>query len=324
MQRCPACNLTYPDDAPDFCPNDGTNLVSTAAADDSQPGVVNDGTPLMSNAPSDNQQVKVQHSMMGTLQPHANPLRKWVSFSRITIAVSVLLGLGALIMGVLARGATRSSRGTSPLATAAIMTGVFGGSVLIVGIILFFSLRKQAGKVDEMLAGRNLLVHWVYSPQEWSQYVQSEVTRGKQTQRIVLLIMLITLVIVMIASFTGESKSGGSVLVPIIIAIVMVGGIGLFVWWISSADVRRKKRQHTGEVFIAATGLLFNDRYYPWNTFGTRLTGVLYEGGIPNVVRFKYQQRNGQNVGWSNMEVRVPVPIGREVEAQNLAAQFPR
>lgn len=27
MQRCPICNRTYPDDAPAFCPNDGTRLL---------------------------------------------------------------------------------------------------------------------------------------------------------------------------------------------------------------------------------------------------------------------------------------------------------
>src|ERR1051325_9431614 len=27
MQSCPTCNRTYPDDAPAFCPNDGTRLL---------------------------------------------------------------------------------------------------------------------------------------------------------------------------------------------------------------------------------------------------------------------------------------------------------
>ena len=29
MQRCSTCNRTYPDDAPGFCPQDGTRLTST-------------------------------------------------------------------------------------------------------------------------------------------------------------------------------------------------------------------------------------------------------------------------------------------------------
>lgn len=57
--------------------------------------------------------------------------------------------------------------------------------------------------------------------------------------------------------------------------------------------------------------------------FGTRLTGVFYERGMPNVVRFEYRQQSGQG-GSYQKNVRVPVPIGREVEAESLAARFPR
>lgn len=32
MKRCPSCQRTYPDDAPDFCPNDGMRLVKEEAA----------------------------------------------------------------------------------------------------------------------------------------------------------------------------------------------------------------------------------------------------------------------------------------------------
>ena len=31
MKRCPTCQQTFPDDAPDFCPNDGTRVVSDSA-----------------------------------------------------------------------------------------------------------------------------------------------------------------------------------------------------------------------------------------------------------------------------------------------------
>lgn len=37
MQCCPTCNLTYPDDAPPFCPDDGTPLVRDATAPNPQP-----------------------------------------------------------------------------------------------------------------------------------------------------------------------------------------------------------------------------------------------------------------------------------------------
>src|SRR5207248_3205592 len=32
MKRCPSCQRTYPDDAPDFCPSDGQRLVNEESA----------------------------------------------------------------------------------------------------------------------------------------------------------------------------------------------------------------------------------------------------------------------------------------------------
>src|SRR3954469_3945507 len=32
MKRCPSCQKTFPDDAPDFCPNDGMRLIKEESA----------------------------------------------------------------------------------------------------------------------------------------------------------------------------------------------------------------------------------------------------------------------------------------------------
>jgi protein-S-isoprenylcysteine O-methyltransferase Ste14 len=271
--------------------------------------------------------------MAALQQSPVNPMRKWVLISQVILVVSVLLVVVALVTGMLARGATYSSREAAPLVLTATLTGVFGGVGLLVGIILFFSFRKQAAEIDEMIreaghpdamvAGENLLAHWTYSPQEWSQYVQSEITRGKTGRTIVLLVMLVALAIPVILFLSSASRSRGPVLVPLIIPIITFVGIGLFVWWLATANVRRMKKQSAGEAFIAGTGLLFNDRYYPWNVIGTGLTGVSYEPGNPNVVRFKYLKPGAQ--GTTHEEsVRVPVPIGHEEEAQSLVARLPR
>jgi hypothetical protein len=278
--------------------------------------------------------------MAALQQSPVNPMRKWVLISQIILGVSVLLLLVALVTGVLARGATHSSREAAPLVLTATLTGVFGGVGLLVGIILFFSYRKQAAEIDGMIrqaghpdamvAGENLLAHWTYSPQEWSQYVQSEVTRGKTARTIVLLVMLVAFGIIVIPFLSAASRSRGTFLVPLMTLIITFAGIGLFVWRIATGDVRRLKAQNTGEAFIGATGLLLNDRYYPWNVIGTGLTGVSYEPGNPNVVCFKYLKSSARSVGGQAMpdkyekSVRVPVPIGHEEEAQSLVARFPR
>ena len=272
--------------------------------------------------------------MAALQQSPVNPMRKWVLISQVILGVSVLLVLVALVTGVLAR------RPHGQLPPITILSGVFGGVGLLAGIILFFSYRKQAAEIDEMIrqaghpdamvAGENLLAHWTYSPQEWSQYVQSEITRGKTARTIVLLVMLVAFGIIVIPFLSAASRSRGTFLVPLMTLIITFAGIGLFVWRIATGDVRRLKAQSTGKAFIGATGLLLNDRYYPWNVIGTSLTGVSYEPGNPNVVCFKYLKSSARSVGGQAMpdkyekSVRVPVPIGHEEEAQSLVMRFPR
>ena len=41
MKRCTTCNRTYPDEAPDFCPQDGTHLVRENASPQFNPMMAN-------------------------------------------------------------------------------------------------------------------------------------------------------------------------------------------------------------------------------------------------------------------------------------------
>lgn len=326
MQRCVACNRTYSDDTLTFCPDDGAQLLAVS----SQP--ISVAFPI-SNAANDNQPDRFQPMRLSTVgqSTHINPMQRWVQISWILLGISALLLLVALITGLMNHGAPRSARGANPLLLTTILTGIFGGVFLLIGVIFFFVYRKQARDIDEILKeardgkhiGGNLLAYWTYTPQEWSQFVETEVSREKKSQRTMAYIMLAVVLIIFATTFPSAIKHGASSFVPILLSLIFVGAIGVFAWWAAGAESRSLQAHHTGEAFIAIKGLLLNDRYYPWNIFGTRLTGVFYERGMPNVIRFEYRQQTGQG-GSQTKNVRVPVPVGREVEAENLAARFPR
>lgn len=260
--------------------------------------------------------------------PH-NPMRKWVQISKVTLVVASMLLLLFLVMAV-------SHQAANPIA---IMAAIFGGCGLLFGIVGLISYGKQAATIDEMFkqtgngdgafTGGNLLAHWTYSPQEWRQFVQAEAARNKSTNLIIICILGLVFLFAIVRALSSARNSGG-MMVALLVSLVIFGGIGLFVWWLSTAEVRNLKARSAGEAFISHTGLLLNDRYYPWNVTGTRLVGVFFEQGNPNALLFKYQQWGAQNVGSAAIptryekSVRVPVPLGREAEAQNLAACFPR
>lgn len=333
MKTCPSCRRSYADNALPFCPQDGTQLVSNFPAYNPQPPMANVAPPQMSNAPPYNQAYNQAYNQPAYVQsptqaprmlrhsPH-NPMRKWVKISKTSLIVSIVLLIVALVMGL-------GSHWSNPLS---VLLATVGGMGLISGIIGLFSYGKQAATIDEMfkqagspeamLAGGNLLAHWTYSPQEWSQFVQSEIARNRSANLLVLCILgLVFLFILIFLSAKGGAES-------LLMGLIFFAVVGSFSWWFATAEMRNLKAQSSGEAFISKTGLLLNDRYYPWNVMGMSLTGVFYEQGNPNVVLFKYEQLGAYgaggafNVSSNERSVRVPVPVGREVEAQNLAARF--
>lgn len=334
MKRCPTCNSTYTDDAPGFCPQDGTQLVGGLPAYNPQPQAANVAPTQASNVPPYNQPYNQAYNQPAYFQPQPqtpampqrlphNPMRKWVQISKVTLIVSVALLLLFLVMVI-------SHNTGNPVA---ILAAVFGGCGLLFGIIGFFSYGKQVDTIDEMLkqaghpqamqAGGNLLAHWTYTPQEWSQFIQSETARKRTVNIILIGAMLLVFVITMTAFLSGNKGRGVS-FGPLAMFIIILSLIGLFVWWMATAEVRRMKAQTTGEAFIAKNGLLFNDHYYPWGFFGYSLDGVFYEPGNPNTIRFRYLSMKGGSYGPNYESVRVPVPAGREAEAQSVASHFHR
>lgn len=265
MKTCPACKQSYADDAPAFCPNDGTQLVSNTAVYNPQQQMAA-AAQQMTNAPQ---------ALSLPRHTPINPMRKWVQISWILLGISALLLLVALITGLMNHGAPRSARGASPLFLTTMLTGIFGGVFLLIGVIFFFIYRKQARDVDEILkeardgkhTGGNLLAYWTYSPQEWGQFVETEISRGKKSRRIVLFIILAVVLIIFATTFPSAIRHGASSFLPILLPLIFVGAIGVFAWWAAGAELRSLKAHHTGEAFIAVKGLLLNDRYYPWNIF---------------------------------------------------------
>lgn len=330
MKTCPSRQRTYADNAPGFCPQDGTQLISSFPAYQPQPQRVNVSAPQMSNALPYNQPSYVQPLSQVPTMPRAmphNPMRKWTQISKVTLIVACAFLLLFLIMVV-------SHHAANPVA---ILAAVFGGCGLLFGIIGLFSYGKQAATIDEMFkqagngdgmfTGGNLLAHWTYSPQEWSQFVQSETARNRSGNLAVLCILGLVFLFIIVRALLAARSGGGAIV--LLISLVIFGGIMLFVWWFSNAEMRNLKARTTGEAYISPTGLLLNDRYYPWNAAGIRLKSVSYEQGNPNALLFKYQQWGAQNVGGTAIptryekSVRVPVPMGREAEAQNLITRFP-
>ncbi len=105
-----------------------------------------------------------------------------------------------------------------------------------------------------------------------------------------------------------------------LVASLATGGIGVIVcgliWWFNTAGIRAMRRDG-GLVLIGDDGIFISGTYWPWSAFGQTLIGVELKpaDGVEFsqiALTFRVKTKHGS----MTKDVHVPVPIGREVEAE--------
>jgi hypothetical protein len=90
VKACPSCRRTYPDNAPNFCPQDGTQLVGNFPAFEPTPPATNVTAPHMSNAPPYSQPFSAQPSAPTSSMPVRLPSNPICLHSFTLFALSAL------------------------------------------------------------------------------------------------------------------------------------------------------------------------------------------------------------------------------------------
>lgn len=243
------------------------------------------------------------------MQPVPNPNRKLV----LIFAVVGLLGLVAVVVGLI--------KGAEDWGLYAM---IFGGMALFMGVVMVPMLQvtgiKQIKTIEALMHGENLMAHWQFDQDEWNRYTDNEHTRGVRQARSAFLWTLgITFALVLVAVWIAGTVNATGVAIASGIAglfAVLFGGL----LYLSAKATHRHNLAGVGEVYIGPVSIYFAGRYYTWEDKTAKLTRVAFESGDPSVVEFHWEYNAGGEK--SHQEVRIPVPRGREGEAQNLVAQF--
>lgn len=201
---------------------------------------------------------------------------------------------------------------------------VFGGIAALLGVlmvpILHSTGKKQIKTIEALMRGENLLAHWQFDRSEWEKYTESEYARGLKIARTGLMWgMGITLLIVLFVVWISEAPTllGVAGLFGIIGGLVALVGALL---WFDAKAAHSRNLAGVGEVYIGPAYIYFAGRFYTWEDRRARLTKVAFEQGDPCVVEFGWEYGSGDNS--SAQSVRVPVPRGREPEAEHLVVRF--
>jgi hypothetical protein len=192
---------------------------------------------------------------------------------------------------------------------------------MIVGLTSFicvFLFRSRNRVRVRLLAGKDLLARWTYTEAEWRAFAGRETRRQASGKRTLLWIVGGFMLIATLVTATRDRK-----------AAVFVGAI-LFGTWIlcliaatlSMRTYRKNEKGPVPEARLSKDGVLLGAEFHAWRGFGARLERCALHEGPPPQVELVYS--TPQRYGRQETSVRVPVPGGREAEAETLVRQLQR
>lgn len=197
------------------------------------------------------------------------------------------------------------------------MIGIF---VLIAGLVGLAVFGRQMRILQRILSGEDLLAHWGYDPEEWKRFVEWEFTEERQEKRgLWLLISAITMLVGLGFWLIMRDEAAAWVL------LFLLGLIGLL--WVVAVLVPkftyRRNIKGPGEVCIGTSGIYMNGSVHTWHLLGSRFESAEYrDKPFPLLaVIYSYLMVAGRSlyIFRQYVEVRVPVPAGREEEGKNIA-----
>lgn len=178
----------------------------------------------------------------------------------------------------------------------------------LLGIAWLFNRAAQTAIARVLTDGRT--IYWTYSEQEWQKFTIQSWQRSIRTT-LLMSGMLIGLALIFDLILASTRRNPGN-LIMWEAAFAVVYGLLLF---LINTLIFWSRRQHaTSEVYLNQEGVIMDG----WYTSLSSLRRTTYKTGDPVVLRLHIGR------GRSARTIEVPVPRGREAEAEYLAQTLKR
>ena len=187
------------------------------------------------------------------------------------------------------------------------------------------------------------LAHWQYSPHDWRAFVNHELQAQMKIYKsykhgfigIIIVACLIMISIVLIPYWTVGIIWRADVWCPVF-GVAFVAGILLVVvaiYWLLSRNKISRLKSLTGDVYITLNGVSINGVWLNWGyeQRGWRFRNVrrktimVADGMNLEILEFKCSAIHGGDTKNARGKVkaeRIPIPIGREAEAERIIEQL--
>lgn len=220
----------------------------------------------------------------------------------------VLSALGVLAMALpFAAGADMTAWGYGTVAV--------GFLVLAAGVTTLLLYLHRRKILRRMMEGREALARWTYDAAYWRAAQMDEVRSNKGMPVFGAILGGIFLIIGLVFYLTDPDDMG--------LMLAAMAGIGLLiagVAWLSTVLRNRAILKSPGEVVIARGGVYYQGYLTDWNA----VTSVFELAKVQKTKKharlvITYRQLAGRYARFQNAQIAIPIPEGREAEAEAVA-----
>jgi hypothetical protein len=191
-----------------------------------------------------------------------------------------------------------------------------GFFLVIIGVIVAVIYMKRASVLDKIFNGEDVLAHWTYPLKEWTEYANKEYQREKATKKTLFWIVSVIALLIGAGFFLFDHKAGGWVFLSMLALIGIIGFTAWFTAWYNF----RENMKYLGETYITPHAVYLNRQLHTWNSLGSWLDGVAVKGDSDPYLEFKYMAPT--RTGVQEYNANVPIPKGKEMEAQEILSKF--
>jgi hypothetical protein len=235
----------------------------------------------------------------------------------IVIGVDVVIGGGLAVLGAVLHDSTLPVVG---LWVGAAVTMVFAAVILFLG--------PTVRRVEEELAAfrrGECLAHWMYTEDEWRNFAEFKWQDAREwgyaaPVAVAILIALVLGLPLWGAYFEASAVAALPCFGLCTVAGALAGlGIGRLIRLLAWRRYQRRLRA-VGEAYLGEGGIYFEGTYSRWGSWGTRFSGARIREGDPPMVVVTLTSGAGSRQ-YTN-DVQVPIPAGRDGEAERIVARW--
>lgn len=187
--------------------------------------------------------------------------------------------------------------------------------ICLTGLMSAFVIQVTRVKVlDSIICSKNQLVYWKYTPLEWKKFKQAQYSEAKETNKGILIFMIIIITVVFAPFIIFLEEKGIMFIIYLVIVTILAVAAVL-------STAHYKKISKDGFIIVTTEGLLMNNELHSWTGLGSSLKYVGYNGEDISLIEITYNvwyYKRTQSI----CTVVFPVPKGEEGTALKLIEQL--